>query len=471
MNLFEKKFKQWKRNKAIKILTQSDPDDLIRYGEKQLFPAFQRAAGRVPAYGKLLKDRGVDWRSIRTVQDFQARVPVVTKQDIFADTPIDQLCVDGKIENMKLAMSSSGFSGVHSFGVNTPYNQKTISFSIDTALDYIFKTSQRKTFLVNCIPMGVKVPTDLQIAETSVRSDMALAVIKKFAGYFEQILIVSDPYFLKKLVEDGVEAGIDWKVMNVGLIFGEDWFSESFRLYLADLLGIDFTKPETGLIGATMGIAELDLNLFHETRQTIRLRQIAQENPALMARLFGEDLKACPTIFQYYPHRMFLETNDRNELIFSMLSPHFLIPLIRYNSMDKGYILPYNKLRDILVAEGLDECVPELKLPIVAVGGRNNSWLTIAGQRITPEEIKQGLYSDFEVASLTTGYFRMSEKDGVGQIEIQLKKQIVITPELRQKFRKALLRYSAADLEIVIYHYQDFPYAMELDYERKFKAI
>jgi phenylacetate-CoA ligase len=470
MNILKKIYNRWKRDKAIKILTTSSPSAIAQFGEKQLIPAFKRAT-KMPAYKKLLERKGIKYNDIKTIEDFKKNVPYVSKNDLFKDFDIADLCVEGNLDAMKLAMSSSGFSGSFAFGINTKYNQETIAFSIDTALEYVFKTNKRKTFLISCIPMGVKVPTELPIAETSIRSDMALAIIKKFYRHFEQIIIVGDPYFVKKLIEEGIDTGVDWKKMHVNLIFGEDWFSESFRLYIASLLGVDFDNPDKGLIGATMGIAELDLNIFHETIETIRLRQHAQENPKLMNALFGEDLKICPTIFQYYPHRMVLETNESNELIFTMLSKHFLIPLIRYNSNDRGYIIPYEKAKEILIDFNLNHLIPELKLPLVGVGGRNNRWLTVGDKNITPEEIKQGLYSDFEAAGLTTGYFKLNKIGDAGRIELQLKKGVTKSSDLQRQFKKALLKYCDADLEVVLYEYQTFPYAMELDYEKKFHPI
>ena len=470
MEFIKKSINRWKRKKAIKILTTSSPSAIVQFGEKQLIPAFKRSL-RMPAYKRYLELNDIKFSDIRTIEDFKKNIPVISKNDLFRDFDIAELCIDGNLDAMKLAMSSSGFSGSFSFGINTQYNQKTIAFSIDTALEYVFKTDKKKTFLISCIPMGVKIPTELPIAETSIRSDMALAIIKKFHHHFEQIIIVGDPYFVKKLIEEGIDSGINWKKMNVNLIFGEDWFPESFRSYMASLLGVDFDYPDNGLIGATMGIAELDLNIFHETIETIRLRQYAQEDPRLMKALFGEDLKICPTIFQYYPHRMFLETTESNELVFSMLSKQFLIPLIRYNSNDRGYIIPYENAKEILIKFDLKRLIPELKLPLVGVGGRNNRWLSIGNVNITPEEIKQGLYSDFEAARLTTGYFKLNKIVESGRIELQLKKGIRNSNNLQKQFKKALLKYCEADLEVVLYEYQNFPYAMELDYEKKFHPI
>lgn len=461
------------RRKIIRLLCTVNPEHIEKLGQRKLIPAFKRAALKVPAYQQILREHNLDqWRVI-DVESYKKYVPIITKYDVFYRFEIEKLCVGGTIKDMKLAMSSSGFSGVYSFGINTNRNYKNIAKSIDTALDYVFDISNKKTFLVSCIPMGVKVHTSLKIAETSVRSDMALAIIKKFSHKFDQTLIVSDPHFLKKLVEAGIKEGIDWKKLNISLIFGEDWFSESFRSYLANLIDLDLNKPQGRLVGATMGIAELDLNLFHESFDTIKIRRKVQEDPELRKALFGKNCKVPPVIFHYYPHRIFLEAlpadSEHKELVFSMLSPTMLIPLMRYNSQDCGEVFSYNKMKDALKDFRYSDLIPELKLPLVAVSGRKDRFLELHGNRVNPEEIKQGLYEDFEVAALTTGYFKLN-KDA-HKLEVQLKRGIAITDDLKNRFKNALLKYSSVDLPVILYHYQDFPYAVELDYEHKFHHV
>lgn len=462
-----------KRQKMIKLLKSVKPEMIEDFGIKGLIPAFRRAATKVPAYKKILKEHNVDYRQVIDAQSYKRLVPVLNKHKVFTPFEIEDLCVGGTIKDMKLAMSSSGFSGVFSYGINTNQNYKNISQSIDTALDYVFDFSHKETFLVNCIPMGVKVHTCLKLCENSVRSDMTLALMKKFCHKFEQTVVVSDPYFLKKLAEEGNEQKFDWKKLKVSFIFGEDWFSESFRSYMAHLIDLDIDDFNSDrIIGATMGIAELDLNLFHESKYTIHIRRAVQNNPELRKALFG-NVRSTPEIYHYYPHRIFLETlpekSEYKELVFSMLSPHMLIPLLRYNSMDRGWKFTYKEFVEILKKFGLERLTPDLHLPIVAVGGRKDRFMNFGGQEVYPEDIKQGLYEDFEAAFMTTGYFKMNQEKQI--LEVQLKKGVTLTAQVQSKFEKALLKYAGVDIPVKVYHYQDFPYAMELDYERKFHPI
>ncbi len=477
MNGLSKLIEQYKRRKIIQLLKNSSPEAIEQMGTRALIPAFRRAATKMPAYKKILSENNIDHRQVTDEKSFKKTVPVLDKQSVFGRfEDIEELCVGGTIKNMKLAMTSSGFSGCFSYGINTVYNQRNIAKSIDTALEYVFDISRKKTFIVNCLPMGVKVSTSLMLSENSVREDMALAIIKKFSPKFDQTVVVADPNYLKKLAEDANEKKlIDWNKLNINFISGEDWFSESFRSYLAHLIEIDLDNPGERMIGTTMGVAELDLNLFHESKFTIQIRRNVQQNQALRRELFGDDCVVAPIIFHYYPHRIILEalpedSNDK-ELVFSMLSPHMLVPLMRYNSKDRGWIFSYNQMKGILAKHGLQDITPDIKLPCVAVGGRKDRFLMASGHTpVYPEEIKQGLYEDFEAAARTTGYFFLNPADG-GRLEVQLKDGIFVSEELRHRFERCCFKYTRTSLPLILYSYRDFPHGMVLDYERKFKHI
>ena len=472
MNPVKNFLDRYKRAQILRLLTQSEPDAIEAYGRKLILPAFRRAAQQLPAYRKILSEHGLSSDDISTLNDFQKKVPVIVKEDFFPVFKIEDLVVEGKLNSLSNVMVSSGFSHEKSYGIGSFSDRQQSAFTIDTILEYLFQVSRKKTFVLNCLPMGVKIPSALPMAETSVRSDLALAILQKFRTAFEQFLIVGDPYFLKKLVEDGCASGLDWTGINVSLILGGDWFSDSYRTYMAQLLGIDFNRPDKGYLGANFGITELDLSLGHETIETIRLRQELQKDPAFRNKILGDiGGQACPELLVYYPNRYFLENTALHELVFTMLNPAALTPLIRYNTLDTGFLISHNALKKSLTDENRADLLPELKLPLLAMQGRASNHLELEGKSVHPEDIKEGLYSDAEVAGLTTGYFRMSEQRNIGQIEIQLKKHVPITADLRQKFRKALLKFAGTDLEIVIYPYQDFPYGMELDYEQKFISV
>lgn len=462
------------REGLIRLLRETPPEMIAAAGERDTVLAFRRAASLVPSYRALLAERGVRAEDVVDMDSFRRLVPLLDKHLTFGAHSIADLAVGGSLSEARSVLTSSGHSGVFSFGVNTRVNQETSAQSIDTGLQYLFGVDERRTLLINCLPMGVKVHTRATvIAETSVRDDMVYALIKKFGPEFDQIILVGEGSFIKKIVEDGeAQHGIDWPKVPVHIITGEEGIAENYRTYLAARLGIDdMAAPGSRLVGSSMGVAELDLNIFHETRETIEIRRRAHADPALRAALFGADARVCPMLFVYYPHRCTVETSATGELVVSMLSAHMHIPLLRYRAGDLGRVYGYREMVDALGARGID-AAPDLKLPFVAVAGRGKALEAVDG-RLTPEEVKEALYHDHAVARAVTGNFRLTRtKSGRARIDVQLRKGVKRPKDGEARLADALARYAAlAPERIVLRPYREFPVAVELDYERKFRYV
>src|SRR5262249_45893842 len=163
-----------------------------------------------------------------------------------------------------------------------------------------------------------------------------------------------------------------WQTLPVSLITGEEGIAENYRDYMARLMGLsDPARAGQSLIMSSMGVAELDLNIFHETLDTIAIRRLAHRDSRLRNALFGPTT-VCPMFFVYYPQRCYVEelpgTDGRRELVLSMLSEEMKIPLLRYRTGDFGRIFTYDEVVDILARCGY-RLAPDLKLPFVAVAG------------------------------------------------------------------------------------------------------
>ena len=82
----------------------------------------------------------------------------------------------------------------------------------------------------------------MTVATTSVREDMATALVKTFGSHYDQIVIVSDPLFLRRLLDHARQQGVDWRRYRVGIVLGEEIFGESFRSYVAGQFGMDIER-------------------------------------------------------------------------------------------------------------------------------------------------------------------------------------------------------------------------------------
>jgi phenylacetate-CoA ligase len=465
------------RQEIIGGLRDTTPEILEAHGETLTLEAFHRVAQTVPAYAQALRDADVDSRTVDSIAAFVAHAPLLDKHNTFGAHPISALCVDGNLEGLRSLLTSSGHSGVFSFGVNTRENVLRSARSIDAVLQYLFKVDERRTLFINCLPMGVKVHTNATVlAETSVRDDMVYAVVKKFAAGFDQIVMVGEGSFIKKIVEDGAERhGIDWHKLAVHVITGEEGIAENYRTYLAELLGIDdIDNPADKFLGSSMGVAELDLNLFHETREAVRIRRLAHKNPALRESLFGTAVRFCPMFFVRYPHRCYVETIDvgrgHEELVISMLSPEMKLPLLRYRAGDFGRLFSYSQVVGTLAAHGVD-LAPELKLPFIAVYGRGHA-LAHNGGEIFPEAVKEALYVNHDIAASLTGNMRLWTDNGVARLDVQLREQHTSAPAAEDRLMAAISDYSDTVPDVIAFHpFATFAHNMNVDWERKFAYL
>ncbi|MBA7519556.1 hypothetical protein ES705_11635 [subsurface metagenome] len=462
------RFEKYKRQQALKILKHTSPEKFESISVRKLMKAVNRSYRISPAYRDIFRKNNLQLSDIKDLNDFQAKVPVLNKQNFFNTYSFSELLGKNR-DKMKLAMSSSGFSGNFAFGFSSEKALKSGRMGVDTTLDYWFNISNKRTFLINCAPMGVHIETSLPLAETSVRSDMALSLLKKIAPQYDQTILVGDPHFLKKLIEDGDEQKIDWKKLQLSMITAQDWLPESLRTYLAARLDMDIDSNDTRGIYATMGMTELGLNVFHESRYTVGLRRTMIKDKKLKNAFIKTHTEAYPCFFHYYPFKTYIEnrTNeDHEQFLFSVVDTHSILPIVRYSTGDRGQVMKYTHVRDNLTGK-YTHLIPDLKLPIALLFGRTGSKRSVNGNTIYIEDIKEKLYSDFEVASSITGLFTLKTSDDRLLLKIHLKENIQKSKNLDKKIYPIVNDHSPIEIEVQTYNYNEFLNGLELNYEKK----
>lgn len=450
----------------------ASPNYLLKLSKSLAVSSFKRAAKKVPFYKKFLQQSQINPDKIKTIKDFMTSVPPLNKEKLFTAnlSNIKDICVDASLKNCGLILPSSGYSGIFSFGLNSKNLLKKQAISLNRALNYVFNTSHKKTLLINTLSMGVTIPaSSVTLANTGPRSDTVISLVKTFAKEFNQIIISGDNSFLKNTIEQGAEQGISWKNLNIRLILGGETFPESFRTYLASLLGINFEIKDNLCIGSSMGFSEIGLNILQETKESILLRRKASINESLRAGLLGKDSPLCPMLLQFHPLHVFVEEAN-GELLFTDLNPKLMLPIIRYSTGDMGSIIPFEKLKELLLQHNLKECMPAYKLPLIVLKGRSQH-LDFNGKHICPNLTKHILYSIPGLPRLITGYFRIKKTNDKFVLEIQLKANQQISEEIKNKLKENITKYINVESDLIFYPYYELPFGIELDYERKFKYI
>ncbi len=469
-------------------LARSNPRDLIAQGEKRLLAVFRRAATQSPAYRALLAEAGVKISDIQTPQDVFARCPVLNKANTFHRFDVSQLlCQQLPAKALASVLTSSGHGGNgFALGLVSRRQARSATWLIDLGLDLAFDTDTRHTLMVNCLPMGVTFASDtVCVANVSVREDMACAVIQQAGSLFEQIVLCGDPLFLKRLCDYSQDIGLDWQRYRVHVIIGEETFPETFRDYLAQVLGIQPDDPASGLIGSSMGVGELGLNLFNETRETVALRRACIRHPALLKRLTGIDpvgtqehllrgVSSAPTFLVFNPLRTLVETvspdaHGVGDLLVTMLDRQAPVPLIRYATGDRMQHVPPEALAAAISEFGL--ALPLPSLPVVALHGRAKDVLPGGGHI---DLFKAALYRHPALAREISGAHRLSlVEDGSLRWEVQAGKGRSLNQDQLQTMAATLNealapQFPGQALRIEVHDYSAFPHGKTIDYERKF---
>ena len=462
--------RQYKR--LSHALATATSRQMLAEQDRAVLKAFHRAAREVPAYGRLLDHNGVDPREITTVDHFRQKVPILDKKSVFASHELRDLCVGGSIDDISLFYSSSGHSKSFSFGVETWADAGRLALETEFALQEIFQALDRKTLLINALPMGVRIYTrTVPQAQTSVRSDVILALIEKLRGDFDQFILIAEHLFLKKVIEDGVEQGISWKDLNVHVLTGAEYIAENFRTYLAALLGVDFDRPETGTIIINFGLSELSPSIFRENIQTLRLRRLIHDNPDLCKALCGWEAPICPTVMQLSPGQCYAEAipgpEGRSELVVTVLSQARKMPIIRYNTGDVVELLAYDEFATILADFDLGSLIPPCPLPIALIWGKLQTLQTPQNQKIYSESVKEALYSVPPVAQRMTGAFRLQNGDDAPELLLQLKPGVADLDAFLPDLEDSLRRFSCEPLQVRTYPYANFPCDGAGDFESK----
>lgn len=456
-------------------LAGSSPASLVALGEGKLLKSFRRAARCSPAYRTLLAEAGVDPAAIRTPQDFRDHCPILDKATTFKRFGARELLAeDIKTSDLASVLTSSGHGGGgFALGLSTRAQLKDTAFTIDLGLDLAFDTDRRRTLLINCLPMGVTFQSDaVCVANVSVREDMACALVNQVGDLFEQIVLCGDPLFLKKLCDHSQDIGLDWRRHRLNVIVGEETFSESFRDYLAGILGIDPDDPRSGLIGSSMGVGELGLNLFNETRETVALRRACARDPQLRERLLGPTSASMPvpTFMVYSPLRtsveiLYADDDGNGDLVVTLLDPIVPLPLLRYQTGDRARFVSPTQLKQL--AEAIAPGFLPPALPLIALHGRSKDQLPGGGHVDT---FKEALYGSPAIARQLSGAHRISGAANELGWQVQAARGAERNlPELASRLGQEIAsRLPGTQLTVTCMAYDEFPHGKTIDYERKF---
>jgi phenylacetate-CoA ligase len=376
---------------------------------------FQQVAKRVPAYAAFLAEQGIDPAGVTTPEAFRA-LPQVTKQNYLTRHPLAELCWDGRIEGCDMVAVSSGSTGKPTFWPRALADELQIATRFEQVFRDSFQADTRRTLAVVCFALGTWVGGmytasccrylaakgyPVTVVTPGNQKDEIFRVVAELGPAFEQVVLLGYPPAIKDIIDSGRARGIDWAPFKLKLVLAGEVFSEAWRTLLGERTGGTAPCYDSA---ALYGTADAGV-LANETPLSICVRRFLAGQPEAARALFGE--ARLPTLAQYDPLSRRFECED-GALSFSGTNG---VPLVRYNILDRGGIVPYSDMLAFLAGYGFDplaELGPGARgvrdLPFVYVFGRSDFTVSYFGANIYPENVIVGLEQP-AVSGFVTGKF------------------------------------------------------------------
>lgn len=425
--------------------------------------AFEDAVSVSAGYRAWLEHQGVDPARTTNIE----QVPYLEKRDVFGADLGAWITGRGPTGAAEL-LTSSGHSGAFAVGVTSRAELHGLQVATDAALRALGAGEERSTLLLNCLPMGISVPTTIAtVATPSVHLEMAEELVERFGPDFDLVVVLAEPVFCKEFAERLFAAhGSAWSADRLACVVGGEWVSESWRRYVSGLLGLGPVQDQgTGGILISMGAAELGLHLLFETSDLRSIRSVLADSGP-QRDLFGHHWGYTPTLFTFDPSRLHIEERAHPEGVSTLVVTPLtrrLLPLVRYDLGDVGEVIPAERLNDRLEVLGSPHRVDG---PVVACWGRRSAGLVLGGQVVRPELIKQRLFSSFAEAAVLTGRFYLEQRpDPV--LHVQLRPATIATPRLAADLGAFLGDVAGTAVRVVVHPYDAYPFHQPGDYQHK----
>lgn len=302
---------------------------------------------------------------------------------------------------------SSGSSGVPTSWVRGPRERRFTQRIMQVAFEHFI--GKRDPIVINTFSMGAwatGMNTTLCLVGVSRIKSIGPDVVKvvntlKELGSDYEYVIAGYPPFLKMLTE---QKEIDWNKYKIAAIFGGEGISEQMRASLLHYY--------TDVVGS-YGASDLEINIAHENKFTIALRQAIVADETLRSELLQQKRGIIPSIFQYNPYDYLFETSELGELVVTICRLDNLSPRIRYNIHDLGHAEHFYHLKKRLQELGYGHIaeLAELDFGVLFHYGRSDLSVDYNGAVVGPEEVKQIISAKYSYANIIENFRLISYED------------------------------------------------------------
>jgi len=388
---------------ASRFIPLMSPDFWEKGGKRLALSSFHETAEKVPAYRDFLLKRGLeDHRHVKTIEDFKEMVPVMDKESYIEQYPLDQRSIQ-EVQDTVVFTVSGGTAAAPTL-INHSKDEIYSSNYGKLWLDYLLGDYLSKKILcINSFAQGAwsggvlttfiyeglaKDPKlNLSIVTPGLNAELVITLIDTIGKFYDIILLVGYPSFLRFVYYEGVKRKLDWNAHKVVLMCsGESaanlkhFFERNYKI-----------NPYFELLN-TYGNTEGGWAIF--TPLCNLIEGLFEQDPMH----FGIDGVA--SFFQYCPMYVFFEELDGGLLI-TRDSSATMMPLIRYKISDAVKLYRYGEMENIwrdhfnvdplVTLKNFGFSKGTLKWPFCAIRGRTDQCVFVLGSCVDPDELAYAL--------------------------------------------------------------------------------
>ncbi|MDE2031029.1 MAG: phenylacetate--CoA ligase family protein [Patescibacteria group bacterium] len=430
-------------------------------GEDFAIQYFHEIAQNTPAYKRFLKDKKINFKKIKHLNDFKD-IPLINKKNYLKKYNYKDLFKNGSFSDKHWVISStSGSTGEPFYFPRSDEQDLQYALTAELYLITNFNIDKKTTLYINGFAMGVWIgglftyqaikhvvsenKYKISIINPGINKNEIIKAFKKLGPYFDQVIIGGYPPFIKDLIDYGNENNVDWHKQTVKFIFSAEGFSEDFRDYIMLNTGLKNIYLDTLNHYGTVDIGTKS----YETPISILVRRLALKNKELYKSLFGNIYKL-PTFTQYIPEHFYFEAVN-GELVCTSRSG---LPLVRYNLLDNGGVYDFDEIITIFNKHNID-LIKEAKkvgiyntiwkIPFVYLYERSDMSVTFYGANIYPETIKKvlesSIFNKFFTGKCTLEIKHDKRQNQIFTIHIELKNNIIKSKVNLVNLKSSIVEY------------------------------
>lgn len=441
-------------DKAVKFFASTPAEAWEGLGQKTALTVFAETAKTIPAYQEFLKLQKFDPKSVNTIEDFY-KIPVMDKYNyiqVYGFNEVNSAKAGRDLYSLSL---SSGTVDEPTIWPRYYPSDDFLQYVVGNYIHQYWNIDKKSTLFINALALGpwnagftmylalrpLTQKYNLTLVNTGADIESIVYTVMKLSKLYDQVVILSYTTFCRTILDRLEEADVKLEKNKFKLFVGGEGHTAEWRQYINKKLTGD---PEdlTAIID-TYGISEAGV-IGLSTVMTNLVRDLAFKNEKLRDELFGKT-DTVPNMFQYNPAQSFIEEQN-GEILFTSKTT---TPLVRYNLHDRGGVVGFRKVTELLTKYGYDykKILRKKKLnpdefiwqqPFVYCFGRRDDTVIVGGANVYPEQIAPALFNekikDIHSFKLATDFDK--EQHQLFYILLELKAGISYNKKEMEKMKK-----------------------------------